>query len=391
MNEVETETYHPAARSTAADWFARGIGFAGGGLLVYGLVNGLVVASSVVLLFFLALLLASALTPLVDRLRSALPIARGGALLLVYLAFFGVVIGSALLVVPGAINQVGELVAALPPALQRLRDASQTLEPAVLRSSLASIIDAAQAALKPGPSTPPAPGQVVATGLTVLGVVVDVTTTLALVYFWLTERARLQRYVLSFVPAERRAGVREGWNEVEVRLGSWVRGQLTLMASLAVMTGVAYSVLGLPSALLLALIAGLAEVVPIVGPALRRRSRAARGDHPETRGPAALVLGAYVVIQFIEGNVLVPIIMRNALGVSPLLIALSLLVGTAIAGFIGALIAVPVAAAIEAVLERMQDREVPVAQDATAARTTADEVVAGDPDVVRAAQRSGAG
>ena len=75
------------------------------------------------------------------------------------------------------------------------------------------------------------------------------------------EHARLQRYALSFVPAERRAGAHETWSAVEERLGHWVRGQLILMAVLAVATGVVYSVVGLPSALLLGLFAGLAEVI----------------------------------------------------------------------------------------------------------------------------------
>jgi predicted PurR-regulated permease PerM len=369
----------PAAgsRSIAADWFARGVGFVGGGLFVYGFVNGLLQASTVVLLFFFALLLGSALTPLVDRLRGVLPIGRGASLLLVYISFFALVIVMGLVIVPGALSQVSDLVTALPLALKRARDAADNLQPAALRSSLDALIDAAQKALNGGSTGPPAPGQVVSTGLAVLGIAVDVTTCLALVYFWLTERARLQRYVLSFVPHDRRAGVREGWNEVEVRLGNWVRGQLTLMGAMAVMTGIAYSVLGLPSALLLALIAGLAEVIPIVGPALGVGPAliVALTLKPEV---LPLVIVAYVIIQLVEGNVLVPVIMRNAIGVSPLLILLSLLVGTALAGFIGALVSVPVAAAIEAILERLQDREVPIAQDAKASRTATDEEMTGD-------------
>jgi predicted PurR-regulated permease PerM len=359
-----------SARSVAADWFPRGVGFVGGGLFVYGFVGGIVGAREVLLLFFFALLLASALAPVVDRLRDRLPLARGGALLLVYVAFFGTVVLLGLIIVPDALRQVSEVVAALPPALQRARDASQTVEPAALRTSLGAIIDAAIAALRPGPA--PAAGQVVETGLAALNVVVSVTTTLALVYFWMTERARLQRFVLSFSPPERRQGVREAWNAVELRLGNWVRGQLTLMASLAVMTGIAYTVLGLPAALLLAVLAGLAEVIPIVGPAI--------GAAPAVIVAAALkpevlpfLVVAYIVIQLVEGNVLVPIVMRNAIGVSPLLIILSLLAGAALGGFVGALVAVPVAAAVEAILERLQDRDVPIAQDAAAARNATDQ------------------
>jgi predicted PurR-regulated permease PerM len=367
-----------SARDEAATWFSRGVGFVGGGLLAYGVVTGFLGASSVVLLFFFALLLASALEPLVAQLRDRLPVARGAALLLVYGGFLAIVLVIVLLIVPGALNQVGDLSDALPAALRRAKDTSQSLQPDALRTSLGAIIDAASKALKPGPA--PGAGQVVSEGLAVGNAVVSALTIMTLVYFWMTERARLQRYVLSFVRPERRGGTREAWNEVELRLGHWVRGQLTLMAALAVMTGVAYSLLGLPSALLLALIAGIAEAVPIVGPALGVGPAVlvALAIKPEV---LPLVVIAYIVIQLIESNVLVPIVMRNAIGVSPLLIIMSLLVGAALGGFFGALVAVPIVAGFEAVLERLQDRDVPVAEDAAVAKDRAAEEILDEPAV----------
>jgi predicted PurR-regulated permease PerM len=365
-----------SAREEATTWFSRGVGFVGGGFLAYAVVSGFLSASSVALLLFFAILLAAALEPLVARLRGSLPIARGVALLLVYLAFFATVAVMVLLVIPGAISQLGDLGIALPAALQRARDTSQTLQPEALRTSATALIDAALAALRPGPA--PAAGVVVSQGLAIGNVFVSATTILTLVYFWMTERARLQRFLLSFIRPDKRAGVREAWNAVELRLGNWVRGQLTLMAALGVMTGIAYSVLGLPSALLLALIAGLAEAVPIVGPALGVGPAVvvALVIKPEV---LPFVIGAYVVIQLVESNVLVPIVMRNATGVSPLLIIVSLLVGAALGGFFGALIAVPLVAGLEAVLERLQDREVPVAQDSVAAKQSTDEEATGEP------------
>ena len=69
------------------------------------------------------------------------------------------------------------------------------------------------------------------------------------------------------------------------------------------------------------------------------------------------------MLQLIEGNVLVPIVMRNTVGISPFLVILSVLVGAAAGGFVGALLAVPIAATAEILLEGLQAREVPVAQD----------------------------
>ena len=129
--------------------------------------------------------------------------------------------------------------------------------------------------------------------------------------------------------------------------------------------------MGLPSGPILGLIAGLAEILPLVGPAL--------GVVPAILIAAVLrpdllvvVVAAYVVIHLVESNVLVPFVMRNAVGVSPFLLLVSLLVGAALDGLLGALIAVPIVAAAEAVLERLQDRAVPVAQDAASAAASAE-------------------
>jgi predicted PurR-regulated permease PerM len=118
------------------------------------------------------------------------------------------------------------------------------------------------------PEATPDPEALVDAGLAVADGAISVITVLTLVYFWITGHQRLQRFALALLPAEHRHGVRSGWNEVETRLGLWVRGQLILMAAIFSMTTVAYFVLGLPNALLLGLIAGLAEIIPIVGPLL---------------------------------------------------------------------------------------------------------------------------
>jgi predicted PurR-regulated permease PerM len=192
-----------------------------------------------------------------------------------------------------------------------------------------------------------------------------VVTLLALVFFWLTERPRLQRYALAFAPAHRRGGIRDAWNEVESRLGLWVRGQLILMATIGVATGIAYTLIGLPAALLLALIAAVMEVVPIVGPLLGAIPAVLIATTISTE-TALVTMGVYLLLQIIEGNVLVPIVMRNSVGLSPFLVLLSLLLGGTAGGVLGAIVAVPIVAGITVVLERLQDRDTPVPIDPAA-------------------------
>jgi predicted PurR-regulated permease PerM len=146
------------------------------------------------------------------------------------------------------------------------------------------------------------------------------------------------------------------------------------MGVVAVATGTAYTIMGLPSALLLGLIAGLAEGIPMVGPAIGAVPALAVAAilRPDLLVP---VVVAYLIIHVIEGNVLVPRVMRNAVGLSPFLVVVSLLVGGAVGGLIGALIAVPIVASLEVILERLQDRAVPVAQDSATSTASGEDVM----------------
>jgi predicted PurR-regulated permease PerM len=350
-------------------WIARGAAATLGAALVIGLIALAFAAGKVVVLVFVAVILASGLQPVIGWIRGHSPIGRGPAILVVYGLFMAVVVGMALIIVPAAIGQFERTVASLPSFFASARAWATDIRPTGASRAMMSLLDGA-AALLPRADATPSSGQVVQVGLTVAEALTSILTLLTVVYFWLTEHARLQRYVLAFVSRQRRARARDIWNQAETRLGMWVRGQLILMGALGLATSVAYTVLGVPAALLLGVIAALAEGIPIVGPLLGAIPAVllAATVSPEL---ALEVAGVYLVLQVIEGNVLVPIVMRNTVGISPFLVILSVLVGAAAGGFVGALLAVPIAATGEVILEGLQARRVPVAQDPTA--TTIDD------------------
>ncbi|HJP87855.1 MAG TPA: AI-2E family transporter [Candidatus Limnocylindrales bacterium] len=350
-------------RAEAASWVARGVGLAIGVLLVLLLTALTVSTRDVILLVFIAVLLGAALEPVVGWIRGRIPIGRGIAILVVYVAFLALVVAISVFVVPTALVQLTKALAGLPTFLQQVRGWTNSLQPEALSQGLASLLDAVEAPFKPGP--PPSPESIVGVSVIVGQAAAAVVTLLALVFFWLTERPRLQRYALAFAPADRRGGIRDAWNEIESRLGLWVRGQLTLMATIGVATGIAYSVIGLPAALLLALIAAIMEIIPIVGPLLGAIPAVLIATTISTE-TALITMGIYLLLQIIEGNVLVPIVMRNSVGLSPFLVLLSLLLGGTAGGILGAVVAVPIVAGITVVLERLQDRDTPVPIDPTA-------------------------
>ncbi len=372
--------------STELLWLRHGASATIGAAVVLAVAWVAIQASGVLLLVFLSVLLASGLEPLIDALRARLPTGRLGTILLVYGAFLAVVLLLGILVIPEAVSQAQRIARSLPDVLDRTHDWAVAVRPAPLSEVATALVDEATVAL--ANTAPTDPNVVVSASLTVAEALVATATVLSIVIFWLIERVRLQRYALAFLPGDRRAGARDAWNEIEDRLGMWVRGQLILMSTVGVATGITYTLLGLPAALALAIVAALCEAIPIIGPLLGAIPAllVAITVSPQLALAVAIV---YVVIQLVEGNVLVPLVMRNTIGLSPFLVVVSLLIGGAVAGLVGALIAVPVAASLEVVLERVQARDVPVGPDpAAGARTSAPSEDLGQEPGTDPAQRS---
>ena len=354
------------------EWVSRGARLTVGAALVIGSIGLAISAGRVLLLVLIAVILAAGLAPLISLIRSRLGIGRGKTILLVYGAFLVAVVGLATVVLPTATSQLADAIQRLPAFFERIRAWSTALEPRALATWVTRLVDAAHATIAPRAPSAPSADDAVQVGLTVVETVVSVITILTVVYYWLIEHARLQRYVLAFVPADRRPGVRRTWNQVETRLGLWVRGQLILMGTIGIATGTACALLGVPGALVLGLISALTEAIPLVGPFLGAVPAVVMAA---TVSPqlALIVTGVYIVLQIIEGNVLVPIVMRNSVGISPFLVVLSILVGGAVGGLPGAFLAVPVVATIELLIESLQARDKPIAQDPTTAADAGDD------------------
>jgi predicted PurR-regulated permease PerM len=183
----------------------------------------------------------------------------------------------------------------------------------------------------------------------------SILTTLAvflLGFYWTLESERIIRGVLLLLPSERRTYVRELINEVETKLGKFIRGQSLLLLAIGVMSLIAYLIIGLPYALVLAIIAGLLEAVPLVGPALGAIPAALVAL---TVDPIKVfwVAIATVIIQASENYLLVPRVMGRSVGVSPFVILLSLAAFASLLGIPGALLAIPLAGIIQILLDHL--------------------------------------
>lgn len=308
--------------------------------------------SHVLLLMVLAILLATGIEPLVARLRRS-GIARGPSVLGIYLVIVALLVAFGFVASQAIGKQASSLTSDLPNLSRRLSDLAAGLPAGPIRDLGTATADS----LRPeqiGPLlsslfTTGALSQVVFVTVTVFEAIFGVFTVFVIAYFWLSERLILRRFVLRSVNEEHRARVLSIWEDVEAKLGAWVRGQLLLMLIVGAAQGLGYAVLGLPFALLLAVFAGLAEAIPMVGPYLGTIPAIliALAISPHL----ALILAGYtVVLHLVESNVLVPRIMEKAVGLTPLTVVLALLAGSALGGLIGALLAIPIAAAVQAAI-----------------------------------------
>jgi predicted PurR-regulated permease PerM len=214
------------------------------GLLAVALVVLIAVQSvGVLLLMTVSILIAAGVEPAVDWLRPRIHLPRGAIVLVVNLLFFASTLALLVLIVPTAVDQLDDLTTRLPMLLADLRESVAGIEPEVVADALTRLVGTIEASLRGGGGTTPPPEDLVEAGLTAADVVISFITILTLVFFWMTGRARIQRFIRAMLPGERRAAVRETWSRIEGRIGSWVRGQLTLMASIFLMTSVGYFIL----------------------------------------------------------------------------------------------------------------------------------------------------
>lgn len=192
---------------------------------------------------------------------------------------------------------------------------------------------------------------------------IQITAVLALTFFLLLEGPRLQRALIFLVPLRHRDYVKELQVEVTQKIRQYIVGQLLLCLVVGSLAFIIYSIIGVPNALLLGIFAGIFEAVPILGPGLGALPAliVALSISPEM---ALWVILAAAAIQQFENTVLVPRVMNQTIGIKPLVTLLALLIFSSLFGIVGALVALPLAAVFQILLSRfLALRDMAVADD----------------------------
>jgi predicted PurR-regulated permease PerM len=321
-------------------------------LFVVGLAWLLLQIRSVIVILLLGIILASAIDPFVQRLRR-IGLSRGQAVLAVYLGLFVTFGGLGYLVVPPLISQGMDLYNDVPNILDNLEEQARSSDNNFMRTTGARGIHRASIAWDDYTSQPPVEESTAIRFVTsVVGAIFTIFSVLIVAFYWMTEKAIIKRLLLGLVPLDKRDEAHAIWDEIEEKLGGWTRGEAILCLAIGTASGVAYYLLGLQFWLALAIFAGITELIPFLGPILGGAAAfvIALTDSWEK---ALAVIVIVFLIQQLEGAVLVPRVMKNAVGLSPLAVVLAVIIGGALMGILGAVIAIPVAAAVQVLVSHL--------------------------------------
>jgi predicted PurR-regulated permease PerM len=308
--------------------------------------------NQVVFMLFVAIVLGTVIRPIVTWLHKR-GLSQTLAAILVFILLILLIIGFVLLLFPLIYQQVSTISTEIPNYYQSLRQWLVTNSNQLILG-LSQYLPTTLPSLIPIQQTGP---QILVSADQALGylgsaaqVIFITTAILLLSFYWTLAGPRTIQSLLRLVPKERRESISDLVFAMESKVGSYVAGQGVLCLAIGIMSLVAYLIIGLPNVLVLAFIAGVLEVVPMIGPLL---GAIPAGIIALSIAPSRVIwiIVATIIIHQSENYLLVPRVMRKAVGVNPFVALLSIFAFTSLFGIGGTLMAIPMAAIIQLLLD----------------------------------------
>ncbi|HCR35469.1 hypothetical protein A2130_01465 [Candidatus Woesebacteria bacterium GWC2_33_12] len=294
----------------------------------------------IVLQLFAALLLMTILNPIVKKL-SRIKIPKALSILVSYIIIFGL-FGLAIgILLPPLVEQTTNLANNLPKYLQ---------DSGITKYANSDILKEVVSQLGTVPS------QVIKAGFSFFANILNILTVLIFAFYLLLIRDKFDKNLESIFGKEKSIDVSKVVDQLELKLGGWARGQLLLMLLVGISSYIGFVILGIPFALPLALLAGIFEIVPYLGPIVASVPAIILGFSisPFVGGAS---IGLAILIQQLENYVFVPKIMEKSTGVSPIITLLSLAIGAKLAGITGMVMSIPIVIIIQVLLQNKFSKE----------------------------------
>jgi predicted PurR-regulated permease PerM len=265
----------------------------------------------------------------------------------VLLAIFSLVV---FMMIPPITEQIGQIVSNFPGyyekisiGIHKLQDGAISGNTAVGNDSIVSTLESLNLTLAQTTKS------IFVTITGIFGGLFSLLIVLVITFYLTVEENALKKFVKFVVPSRHRTYTMDLINRMQMKIGMWLRGQLLLSLIVGILTYIGLNILGVKYALLLALSAGILEIIPYLGPWLSGVP-AVLVAFSDSLVKVLLVILLYLLVQQLENHLIVPKLMQKMVGLNPIIVIMAILVGAKLGGVIGGLLGVPVAAAISVYL-----------------------------------------
>ncbi|QQR54971.1 AI-2E family transporter [Candidatus Peregrinibacteria bacterium] len=335
-------------------------------LVLMALSKFLAEISSVIILFFISILFASALNPAADFLEKR-HVPRAVSVLGMYLLLLFLLVFFISQLIPLVATQLTELAHSLTTILDKLSSNEldlpfgESIQPAI--QDFLNQIDRETVVAQIKGSLENLSTQLEAVAGNTFGAikvifngVINFVMVLVLTFFLVVNERSVSEFFISLFPSKHGDYIAHKIKTVQNKVGFWLQGQLTLMFLMFGMSLIGLLILGVDNALTLAMMTGIAELLPVVGP-VAAGIPAVLVAFNESPWLAVWMIGLIALLQQIEGHILVPLVMRKAVGLNPIIIILAMLIGLETLGVVGMIMAVPVATTLSIFVTEYAQKE----------------------------------
>lgn len=315
-------------------------------LLVLLLVYVIIKVQIVVVLVTMALLFATVIERPVSELEKK-RIPRGLCILIVYAVILGTIVLGGILLAPTIAREVDIFRRDGPGQLAELQQSWRNSNLALLNGAGADGLGRVIKAIDNPPSLPQQTTVDLITGI--VGGIAGAISVFVMAFYYLLEKQWIRRLAILQIHPSARERVNRVWDDVEAQVGRWMRGQIVLCLVIGVVSTIGYGLMGVRFWPILGVIAGITEAIPIAGPWLGGALAVTIALTDSWQ--KALIAAAFVaVLQACENWILVPRVMRGAVGLTPLTVFLAILAGSQFMSVLGAFLAIPVAAVVQVIV-----------------------------------------
>ncbi len=299
----------------------------------------------IVLILVTAVVIASAMEPAV-RFLVRHRIHRVLSVIVIYLLITGIFLTVLIVFLPPLLGDAANFLSRIPQTLSSL-NISDVTHGILPWGNVGDQISSADLLRNISSTLADTTGGVFTTVSAFFGGLTSFVLIVVFSFYFSVQETGVDDFLRVVTPIKEQAYVLHLWKRSQDKIGKWMQGQLVLGIIVGVLLYLGLTILGIPNALLLAVIAGLFELIPVFGQTLAAIPALAVAF--ADGGFTALVLtgGLYLVVQQFEAHLIYPVVVKKVVGVPPLLVILALIVGAKLAGFLGIVLSVPIAAAIQ--------------------------------------------